>query len=379
MGKDVQPMTTLQRHIRVPFVNLPLQHAPLKASLVRALEQVLDHGQFILGTETGAFEERFADYCGVSHAVGVDNGTSALTLVLQALGIGAGDEVITAPNSFLASASCIAMTGARPVFADVCQNYTIDPDKLEQAITDRTRAIIPVHLTGRPADMDPIMALARRRGLHVVEDCAQAVGAAYRGKKVGSFGIAGCFSMHPLKILNAVGDGGAITTSDPKLHQRLIMARNHGMQNRDECAFWSSNCRLDTLQAAMLLVKMDSLESWISERRAIALRYRKELGGVVRVPEELPHDFAVYQTFVIQSERRDALQQFLAANSIESKVHYPLPLHLQPAARDLGHEWGDFPVTEAQTRTILSLPIYPELTREQQDKVIATVKAFYQA
>jgi len=372
-------MTTSQQNIQVPFVNLPLQHATLKGSLLRALEQVLDHGQFILGRETAAFEERFADYCGVAHAVGVDNGTSALTLVLQALGIGAGDEVITAPNSFLASASCIAMAGARPVFADVGPNYTIDPERLERAVTDRTRAIIPVHLTGRPADMDPIMELAGRRGLHVVEDCAQAVGASYRGKKVGSFGTAGCFSMHPLKILNAIGDGGAITTSDAALHQRLLKARNHGMQSRDECEFWSGNCRLDTLQAAMLLAKMEFLEGWISQRRAIADRYRNELGGVVRVPVELPHERAVYQTFVVQAERRDELQQFLAAHLVDSKVHYPIPLHLQPAARGLGYQRGSFPVTEAQTRTILSLPIYPELTAAQQDKVIATVKAFYQA
>jgi dTDP-4-amino-4,6-dideoxygalactose transaminase len=370
-------MDPLQHNIHVPFVNLPLQHAPLKALLSKAFERVLDHGQFILGTETSVFEQRFADYCGVTHTVGVDNGTSALTLALQALGIGKGDEVITAANSFLASASCIALTGARPVFVDVGQNYTIDPDKIEQAVTDRTKAIIPVHLTGRPADMDMIMALAKRRGLHVIEDCAQAVGATYRGKKVGSFGVAGCFSMHPLKILNAIGDGGVITTGDAKLYQRLLKARNHGMQNRDECEFWSGNCRLDTLQAAMLLVKMDFLDRWISERRAIAALYRKELGGVVQVPEEQSHEFGVYQTFVVQAERRDELQQFLTANSVDAKVHYPIPLHLQPAARELGYVRGSFPVTEAQTLSILSLPIYPELTSEQLEKVISTVKAFY--
>lgn len=370
-------MNGMLEDIQVPFVNLALQHRELKGELLKAVEHVLDHGQFILGPETNAFEQRFADYCGVAHAVGVDNGTNALILALRALGIGPGDEVITAPNSFLASASCIALAGARPVFADVGYNFTIDPDRLEQTITARTKAIIPVHLTGRPAAMDPIMEVAERHGLYVIEDCAQAVGAAYRGKKVGSFGIAGCFSLHPLKVLNAIGDGGVITTRDERLHEQLLKARNHGMRNRDECEFWSGNCRLDTLQAAMLLVKMDFLDQWISARRAIAAFYREQLRHVVRVPEEQSDEIPVYQTFVIQAERRDELQQFLAVNSVDTKVHYPVPLHLQPAARGLGYGQGSFPVVEAQTRTILSLPIYPELTGEQLEKVVATVKAFY--
>ncbi|MCE1225281.1 MAG: DegT/DnrJ/EryC1/StrS family aminotransferase [Geobacteraceae bacterium] len=370
-------MDRSQNDIKVPFVNLKLQHAELKPEIIKAVERVLDHGQYILGPENILFEQRFASYCGVGQAIGVDNGTSALVLTLQALGIGPGDEVITAPNSFLASASCIALSGAKPVFADVNSHYTIDPARIENAITSRTKAIIPVHLTGRPADMEPIMKLAGQNGLHVIEDCAQAVGASYRGKKVGSFGMAGCFSLHPLKVLSAIGDGGVITTNDPGLHEQLLKARNHGMKNRNECEFWSGNHRLDTLQAAILLVKMGRLDHWIKARREIASFYREHLRDVVRVPDELPHEFAIYQTFVIQADRRDQLQHFLKEHSIDTKVHYPLPLHLQPAASKLGLLPGSFPVAEDQARNILSLPMYPELTREQTEKVVSVIRAFY--
>jgi len=362
---------------QVPYVNLALQHRAIKAELLAAVEQVLDHGGFILGPEVSAFEERFAAYCGTRFAVGVDNGTSALLLTLRALGIGPGDEVITAPNSFLASASCVALAGARPVFVDVGDDYNINPDLVEAAITPASRAIIPVHLTGRPADMTAILEVANRHGLYVIEDCAQAVGAAYRGRRVGSFGIAGCFSLHPLKTLNAAGDGGIVTTDDPGLYEELRKARNHGLRSRDECEFWSPNCRLDTIQAAMLLVKMNYVDQWTEARRANAAFYQEQLGGIVRVPEDKPHEYAVYHTFVVQAERRDDLQRYLLERGVDTKVHYPIPIHLQDAAMALGYGPGSFPVTERQVKQILSLPVYPELTEQQRQGVVGGIRSFY--
>lgn len=364
-------------NVRVPYINLALQHQAIKPQLLKAVEKVLDHGGFILGPEVSAFEERFAAYCGTRYAVGVDNGTSALFLTLQSLGIGPGDEVITATNSFLASASCIALIGARPVLVDVRDDYNIDPNLIEAAITAHTKAIIPVHLTGRPADMTPILNIADRHGLHVVEDCAQAVGARYCDQRVGSFGIAGCFSLHPLKTLNAIGDGGVITTNDQDLYDRLRKARNHGLKNRDECEFWSYNCRLDTIQAAMLLVKMDLVDQWTGGRRANASLYQERLKDVVQVPQDNLHEYAVYHTCIIQAERRDELQQHLLEHGIESKVHYPIPIHLQDAARGLGYGPGSFPVAERQAKHILSLPVYPELSVAQKEQVVSTIREFY--
>lgn len=363
--------------IKVPFVNLPLQHNTLKQALLDSIGELFDSGQYILGPAVESFEIAFAALCGSTHTVGVDNGTNALLLSLKSLGIGAGDEVITAANSFLASASCIALVGARPVLADVQNDFTIDPEYVESVITSRTKAIIPVHITGRPAQMDSLMALARKHGVHVVEDAAQAVGATYDNKPVGSFGIAGCFSFHPLKILSAVGDGGAITTSNTELYKKLIKARNHGLKNRDECEFWSINARLDAIQAQILHVKMACLKKWVARRRAIADKYGAELGDLVTVPEECEKVQSVYQTYVIMADKRDLLQQKLMEQGIDTKVHYPVPIHLQQPARPLGYKAGDFPVTESQSTRILSLPIYPELTDEQVDLVIRAIKSFY--
>lgn len=361
----------------IPFIDLAQQHRYLKNELLSAVDKVLDHGQFILGPEVKSFERCFADFCGVTYAVGVDNGTSALILTLRALGIGDGDEVITVPNSFLATASCITAVGAKPVFVDVRGDLNIDPSKIECAITERTKAIIPVHLTGRPAEMGQITAIANKYGVYVIEDSAQASGAKYFGQKTGSFGIAGCFSLHPLKVLSAVGDAGIITTNDSGLYERLLILRNHGLRSRDECEVWSINSRLDTIQAAMLLVKMRYFDKWIEVRRAIAAYYREQLREYAAVPEEMPHEFSVYQTFIIQAERRDELQKYLLARHIETKVHYPIPLHLQEAAEGLGYATGAFPVTENLAETILSLPIYPELTQIQIERVISAIREFY--
>jgi dTDP-4-amino-4,6-dideoxygalactose transaminase len=297
------------------------------------------------------------------------------------LEIGAGDEVITVPNSFVASTSCITLVGARPVFVDVGEDYLLDPEQLERAITPRTRAILPVHLTGRPADMLAIMDMARSHGLHVVEDCAQAVLAEYKGQRVGSFGTIGCFSLHPLKTLNACGDGGVLTTNDAGLYEKLMALRNIGLQSRDRCVLWSGNSRLDTMQAAMLLVKLAYVDDWTAQRRAHARFYQYALSHIpeVRLPGDQPYATAVYHTFVIQAEQRQALQQYLTECGIGTAIHYPVPIHLQPAAAELGYGPGSFPVAERQAGRILSLPIYAELQPAALAYIARSMRRFYRA
>lgn len=365
--------------LKVPYVDIALQHQPLKKELLEAVGAVIDRGQFILGDEVARFEAALAERCGVKFAVGLNSGTDALILALRALGVGPGDEVVTAANSFVASASCAAVLGATPVLVDVRDDYNMDPAALERALTARTKAIVPVHLTGRPADMDAIMAIAAKRGIPVVEDCAQAVLAEYKGRKVGSFGAVGCFSLHPLKTLNACGDGGAAVTDDPGLRDKIALMRNLGLKTRDNCVVWSSNSRLDTIQAAMLLVKLKHLDAWTEGRRRNAAFYRKALAGIagLRVPQDRPHEKAVYHTFIVSAERRDELKSFLAARGIDTAIHYPRPIHVQDAAAPLAKPLGSFPVAERQAERILSLPVYPELTREQLERVAASIREFY--
>lgn len=363
--------------VQVPFVSLDRQQRELKSELSAAIDAVLDSGQYILGTEVERFERSFAALCETRFALGVSNGTSALILALRALGIGRGDEVITASNGFLASAAAIALCGARPVFADVRDDLNIDPAAVAAAITPRTRALMPVHLTGRPAAMDRLGALADRHGLVIVEDAAQAVGAGLHGRPVGGFGAIGCFSLHPLKNLAACGDAGVVTTSDPTLARALAADRNHGLRDRDSCERWGLNARLDALQAAILNVKLRRLSAWTATKLRLAARYREALRGLVGVPEDATGEASVYATFVIRAERRDDLQRDLAARGVDTKVHYPTPLHLQESARSLGYVKGDFPVTERLSGEILSLPIYPGLTEAQQEAVINGIRSFY--
>ena len=364
---------------KVPYVDISGQHKAIKGELLVAVERVLDHGIFILGEEVAEFEKQFAQLCGVRYAVGVNSGTDALVLALRALGIGPGDQVITVPNSFVASASCINLVGAQPVFVDVREDYNMDPTQIERAITAATKAILPVHLTGRPADMDPIMHVAQAHNLHVVEDCAQAVLAEYQGQPVGSFGAIGCFSLHPLKTLNACGDGGVLTTNDPRLNEQLKILRNLGLQTRDDCVVWSGNSRLDTLQAAILLVKLKYVNEWTKKRRANATYYQEALGGVsgIQVPKDRSYEEAVYHTFVIQTDRRDELKQYLADHGVQTTIHYPIPIHLHKAARHLNYGRGSFPVAENQAQRILSLPVYPELTLDQLNYIAKIVRKFY--
>jgi len=366
--------------MRIPYVNMASQHGPIKDELLAAMARVIDHGQFILGDEVTKFERRFAEICGIRYAVGVNSGTDALILALKAIGIRPGDEVITVPNSFISSAGCIALLGARPVFVDVRDDYNIDPTLIEQAITPRTRAIIPVHFTGRPADMNPILEVVRLHRLHVIEDCAQAVIAEYNGKRVGSFGTVGCFSLHPLKTLNACGDGGVLVTDDDGLAEQFKILRNIGLKTRNDCVVWSGNSRLDTLQAAVLLVKLKYLETWTEKRRSNARFYQEHLADLlqVQVPTDKPHERAVYHTFVIQADYRDELQAHLAKCGIGTAIHYPVPIHLHKAALDLGYKSGSFPVAERQAQRILSLPVYPELRENELNYVMDGIRSFYQ-
>jgi dTDP-4-amino-4,6-dideoxygalactose transaminase len=361
----------------VPYTGLPQQVAAMKPDLLAAFERVLDSGRYILGPQLAVFEEQFAHLCGTSFAVGVANGTCALQMVWQALGLGPGDEVITVPNSFVATASSIAMAGAKPAFVDIGPDLNLDPDRIAAAVTPRTRGIVPVHLTGRPARMPEIASIAEKYGLFVLEDAAQAVGAYRDGRPVGSWGNAAGFSLHPLKNLFACGDAGVITTQDAALAAKLRQIRNHGLSNRESCEFWAGNNRMDEMQAALLLVHLRALEQWTERRRALAHRYHELLSAEVQVPEEGRGEYCVYQTYVIQAGARDDLQAYLQEHGVEALVHYRTPIHLQPAASNLGYGAGDFPVAERAARRILSLPLFPAMTHAQQDQVANLIHDFY--
>ncbi len=361
----------------ISYVGLKKQHQNLKEEILDAVSKVLDESMFILGEDVKIFERNFEKYCNVKHAVGVNSGTDALFLALRVLNIGTGDEVITVPNSFLSTTSTIVLVGAKPVFVDVKEDMNIDPELIEDKITDKTKAILPVHLTGRPAEMDRIMEIAREHNLYVIEDCAQAVGAEYDGRKVGSFGDVNCFSLHPLKNLNACGDGGVITTNDDEIYEKLLQLRNIGLKDRDHADIWGYNSRLDTIQAAICNVKFKYLEEWIEKRRENARYYNEELKKFVKVPIEGEKERCVYHTYIIQTKSRDKLKQYLMEKGIETKIHYPIPIHLQIAARELGYREGDFPIVERQAKEILTLPVYPELTQEELKYVTDKIKEFF--
>lgn len=334
-------------------------------------------GLYILGETLERFEAEAAAYCEAPYALGVASGSDALFLILKALDIGPGDEVITCPNSFVATAWVIVAAGATPVFVDVTEDYNIDPALLESAITPRTKAVIPVHLTGRPAEMDAVNDIARKKGIAVIEDAAQAIGARYRGRRVGSLGNAAGFSLHPIKNLGVMGDGGFVTTGDRTVYERIAKLRNHGLRNRDECDIWGYNSRLDPLQAGVASIKLRRLDAWNRRCREIAAEYRQGLSDLVWVPHDRDHEESVYHTFIIQVEERDRLIEHLAARGVGSRIHYPIPIHLQRCALALGYGRGSFPVTERLAQRILSLPIYPELTQTEIEHVVASVRSFF--
>lgn len=362
---------------QVKFVDLGRQYELLREEILEEVDKVCRKGDYILGHSLKLFESAFAEFCGVSYAVGVGNGSDALYLSLKVLGIGPGDEVITAPNSFIATAWVIAHTGASIRFADVGEDMNLDPISVQNAITPKTKALMPVHLTGRIAKMDELQKIADENGLYLVEDAAQAIGATYNGKRAGSFSNCAGFSLHPLKNLHAAGDGGIITTDSSELYELLNKYRNHGLKNRDDCDFWGINSRLDTIQAAIALIKLKHLEIWNKRYQAIAAKYSESLKGLVSVPTHANHESPVYHRYMIRTEKRDLLQSFLDKKGIETKVNYPVPLHLQPAAANLGYRKGSFPVAENLCKTILSLPAYPELHDHEIDFVIETIFEFF--
>jgi dTDP-4-amino-4,6-dideoxygalactose transaminase len=350
-------------------------------SLMQEITSLFKKCDFILGDKVKEFEEAFAKYCDVKYAVGVNSGTDAILLALKVLNIGMGDEVITVPNSFIATAATIVLAGAKPVFVDVADDYNIHVKMIEKAITPKTRAIIPVHLTGNPADMDSIMEIAKKHGLYVIEDAAQSIGAVYKNKKVGGFGDFGAFSLHPLKNLNVAGDGGVITTNSEEMYKKLTIRRNHGLINRNECIVFSYNSRLDTIQAIIALYNLNNVESIQQARRKNAKVYDDLFSSFkpewVRPPVCSPDTKPVYHTYVVQVERRGKLVEFLEKNGIETKIHYPIPIHYQKAAESLGYKKGDFPKTEEMADKILSLPIHQFLREEEIKYVVSKMKEFY--
>ncbi len=375
---NMTPNKQTMRPIR--YANLAEQHRALIPELLNAAERVIRSGQFILGDDVSTFESELAARLDCKFAVGVNSGTDALFLAMKALGIGAGDEVITVPNSYIATTSSIVMTGATPVFVDVDDSFNLNPKLLAGVLTERTRAIVPVHLTGRPADMPRICAFAQQHGLLVVEDSAQAIGAHIDGKYVGTFGDAGCYSLHPLKTLNACGDGGVIVTNSEELDETLRRLRNLGHSSRDCVVDWGINSRLDTIQAAFLRVKMAYVDGWITRRRENASYYRRNLHAIrqLSIPQDAPETYCVYHTFIVQAEKRDDLRDYLERHDVRTAVHYPIPIHLQDVAAQLGYRRGDMPVAEAQAQRIVSLPIYPELTHDELGYIVAKIKGFYE-
>jgi dTDP-4-amino-4,6-dideoxygalactose transaminase len=363
---------------RIGYVNLPAQFEEERTEIMQAVEGVFRRGDFIGGEAVGKLEQELSAYLGSPHVVTLNSGTDALVLAMKALNIGPGDEVITPPNSFVASTASIIAVGATPVFADVLPDQNIDPVAVEAAVTPRTKAIMPVHLTGRMADMNPLMAIAKKHRLAVIEDSAQAVGSTYDGGMSGTIGTIGCFSGHPLKNLNAAGDAGFVVTADARLPDRIKRLRNHGLINRSDVTEWGTVSRLDTLQAEVLRIRLRHLPSVIERRRRNAAQYRDELASTpLFIPPCRNIEFNTFHTFVVQTERRDELQKFLAGRGIETTIHYPVPIHLQPAAAHLGHGKGAFPVTERQASEILTLPINQFLSSADISYTCAMVREFF--
>ena len=361
----------------VPFVNLRAQYDALKPRIDAAIASVLARSAYIGGSDVDDFQKWFASFCGVRHAIGVSSGTRALELVLRGLGVGRGDEVLTSANTFIATAAAITAAGARPVLVDVDEaSGNLDPDRLEAAITPKTKAIIPVHLYGRPAAMREILDIAKRRNIAVVEDAAQAHGAKYRGARAGSLGTAGCFSFYPTKNLGAFGDAGMVTTNDDALADRIKLLRDHGRISKYEHAIVGYTARIDSLQAAVLRVQADMLDEWNAKRRQAAKWYTECLPASLSCPQDDPQDEAVYHLYVVRVPKRDGFRAHLEGKGIATGIHYPVPVHLQPAYRELGYSEGDFPVTERLTREIVSLPMHPFLQQADVQHVAAAAAEF---
>jgi dTDP-4-amino-4,6-dideoxygalactose transaminase len=361
--------------IKIPYLDLKAQYCSIKPEIDGAIARVLESCQFVLGAEVAAFERDFANYCETSDCIALNSGTSALHLALLAAGVGPGDEVITVPFTFVASVAAIIYAGAKPVLVDIePRSYTIDPGKIEPAITSRTKAILPVHLYGQPANMDPIMDIARRNRLVVIEDAAQAHGAKYKGRRVGSIGEIACFSFYPGKNLGAYGEGGAVTTSNPEYAGNVRMLRDWGQDRKYHHLRRGYNYRMEGFQGAVLGVKLRHLDQWTEARREIVAEYNAKLAHLdIDTPVEMPWARHVYHVYTLRSTDRDGLQTALGAEGIQTGIHYPVPVHMQPAYADLGYRAGEFPHSEAAAQQVLSLPLYPELPSHAVAQVAAAV------
>lgn len=360
----------------IPFVDLQAQYKSIKTEVDAAIARVLDNASFILGREVEAFEAAFAEYTGARFCVGVNSGTAAIQLAVMACGLEAGDEVIVPANTFFASAEGVSTAGATPVFVDADSvSYNIDVSKIEAAITKRTRAIMPVHLYGQSADLDPIFELAKRYNLIVIEDAAQAHGSRYKGKRVGALGRAGCFSFYPGKNLGAYGEGGAVVTNDEEVARRVRLLRDHGSERKYHHEVVGYNFRLEGIQGAVLGVKLPHLDKWNKLRREHAARYNELLNDSnLTLPCEMSYAEHIYHLYVVQTDAREALQKTLTEAGVQTGIHYPIPVHLQPAYRSLGYKAGDFPEAERQASRVLSLPMFPELTDEQIRRVAEVIQ-----
>jgi dTDP-4-amino-4,6-dideoxygalactose transaminase len=364
-------------NVSVPFVDLKQQYTSIKSEVDAAIARVIENTSFILGPEVRAFEAAFAEYVGARACIAVNSGTAALQLALMAAGIGAGDEVIVPSFTFFATAEAVSVLGATPVFVDVDPvSYTLTAAAIERDITPRTRALIPVHLYGQAADLDPILELAKKHHLHVIEDAAQAHGAEYKRKRVGALGSAGCFSFYPSKNLGAYGEAGAVVTNDEELAKRLRLLRDHGSTSKYAHAIVGYNFRMEEIQAAVLNVKLRHLDDWNDARRARAATYNASLSSAGLVlPEEMDYGRHVYHVYAVQSQNRDDLQKRLTAAGVQTGVHYPIPIHLQPAYNSLGYKGGELPITENLAERVLSLPMFPELSDEQIGRVAEVLTA----
>jgi dTDP-4-amino-4,6-dideoxygalactose transaminase len=363
--------------VKVPFLDLGAQHAPLRREIDRAIAEVIDRSAFAGGQFVESFEAEFARYCGSKHAIGVGNGTDALWLALLACNVGVGDEVLTVPSTFMATAEAITYCGATPVFVDIDKStYTMDPSRLERAITSKTKAIVPVHLFGQPADMRPILEIGREKGIPVIEDAAQAHGAEYQGKKAGSLGLAGCFSFYPGKNLGALGEAGAVVTNDDRVAEKIRILRDHGQRHKYHHSMIGWNCRMDGIQGAVLSVKLRHLDRGNAQRRSHAAHYDREFAKLegVTTPFSASSVRHVYHVYAIRVAERDIVLNRLNEAGIGCGIHYPVPVHLQEAYRHLGYVRGSFPVSEQTSNEFISLPMYPELNLEQRQAVIQAVE-----
>jgi dTDP-4-amino-4,6-dideoxygalactose transaminase len=369
-------MMRLENIEPIPYLNLAAQMRPIRKEIDAAIARTLDNCSFCLGPDVAEFERRFAAWCDAKHCVGMNSGTSALHVAMLLLGIGAGDEVVTTPFTFVATSWAISYVGARPIYVDIePDTFNIDPAKIERAITRKTKALLPVHLYGHPFDVDAVMPIARKHGLPVIEDAAQAHGAVYNGKKVGTFGEISCFSFYPGKNLGAYGEGGALVTNNADFAARARALREHGSTERYHHNEVGFNYRMEGIQGAVLGVKLKRLDAWTEARRRIAHRYHELLSDSgLKLPREAEYAASAYHLYVVRHERRDELKKRLEANRIGCGLHYPVPLHLQKCYLDLGYREGDFPVAEQAARECLSLPIYPELTEQQQNRVCSVIR-----